>query len=63
MTLTEITFDENSEALLQDPKGKYYFLQNGGLWSGFSLGEFSNFVAEGAFDDNSETEGKLIWFN
>lgn len=55
MTLMEITF-EDDEAILRDPSGKFYLLQNGALWSGNSISDISNFVAEGAFD---ETESRI----
>lgn len=60
LTLNEISYDDGI-AVLQDPKGKFYLLQNGGLFSGNSVTDFSKFIADGSFDD-SETESKHARF-
>ena len=51
LTLNEISFDDGI-AVLQDPKGKFYLLQNGGIFSGDSVTDISNFIAGGSFDDS-----------
>ena len=51
LTLNEISFDDGI-AVLQDPKGKFYLLQNGGIFSGDSVTDISKFIADGSFDDS-----------
>lgn len=53
MTLQELYLDE-SQAVLKDGRGKFYWLTNSGLYSGDTMEFMNKLIAEGAFDNQPE---------